>query len=734
MRASPAENSLLRRWTGPLTSDLTLRPGEFGLGKVPARLKPDLTTTSVCGFCSVGCGLNVHMKDGRAVNLTPATEYPVNLGLACPKGWEALTPLGASGRAVAPILRSAGGDAEEIDWEQAMQVFTLRFRAIMDQHGPDAVAWLGTGQICTEELAFLGAFAKFGMGMVHGDGNTRQCMATAAAAYKDSFGFDAPPYTYADLEHSDVLVFVGANPCIAHPILWQRVLRNTNRPEIVVVDPRKTETAMAATQHYALRPKSDLTFLYGLARILIERGWVDRRFIEEHTTGFDGLREQMRPYDSAAVAKATGTEPAALEKLAGTIARGRRVSFWWTMGVNQSHEGTLTAQAIINLALMTGNIGKPGTGANSITGQCNAMGSRLFSNTTNLLGGRSFQSPSDRAEVGRLLGIDPGRIPVRESLAYDQIIDGIDAGRIKGLWVIATNPMHSWIDRNSLSRVLAKLDFLVVQDMYSDTESARAAHLVLPAAAWGEKEGTFINSERRIGLVKKVSRAPGQALTDFAIVRLAAHYWGCGDMFREWTSPEAVFQILKRLSAGRPFDFTGIDDYAALDRAGGVQWPCRADLANHETERRLFEDGQFYTPDRRARFVAGAPSPVPEPTDAEYPVTLLTGRGTSAQWHTQTRTARSAVLRRLYPAETFIEVNPIDAAKYGLRAGAWAKVSSRRGDLAARACITVNVRPGEAFIPMHYQDVNRLTHPAFDPKSRQPAYKACAVALAPGDR
>jgi assimilatory nitrate reductase catalytic subunit len=698
---------------------------------VPERLRPDLTTTSVCGFCSVGCGLNIHMRGGRAVNLTPATDYPVNLGLACPKGWEALTPLESAGRATAPLLRSAGGELEEVDWETAMQVFTLRFRAVMDKHGPESVAWLGTGQVCSEELAFLGAFAKFGMGIVHGDGNTRQCMATAVSAYKESFGFDAPPYSYADLEHSDVLVFVGSNPCIAHPILWQRVLRNPHRPEIIVVDPRKTETAMAATRHCAIRPKSDLAFLYGIARILIERGMLDRRFIDAHTTGFAELSERMRRYDPETVAEATGMDAAALVETAEAIGRGRRVSFWWTMGINQSHEGTLAAQAIINLALMTGNIGRPGTGANSITGQCNAMGSRLFSNTTSLFGGRSFLRAADREDVAGILGIDAGRIPAAESLAYDQIIAAVEAGKIKALWVVATNPAHSWIDRNHLSRVLGKLDFLVVQDMYAATETARAAHLVLPAAAWGEKEGTFINSERRVGLVKKVARAPGQALTDFNIIRLAAHYWGCGEMFRQWTSPEAVFQILKRLTAGRPCDITGIEDYRMLDQLGGVQWPCPAGSGPPVPEGRLFADGLFCTPDRRARFVTGEPTPMPEPADPAFPIILLTGRGTSAQWHTQTRTGTSAVLRRLYPAHVYVEVNPVDAAKFGIRPDGRVRVASRRGELVARAFVTVNVRPGEAFIPMHYPEANRLTHPSFDPKSRQPSYKACAVSLSP---
>src|SRR5581483_11681319 len=268
----PAPMNIFRQRRGPFADELARAPGGFGLGQVPARLKPDAVTSMVCGFCSTGCSLDVHLRDGVAVNLTPTTDYPVNLGMACPKGWEALTPLRAPDRATTPLWRDARGRLRPIGWEAAASTFTSRFKAIIDQHGPDAVAFLSTGQIPTEEMALLGAFAKFGMGMVHGDGNTRQCMATSVVAYKEAFGFDAPPYTYADFEESDVIVLVGSNLCIAHPIMWERVCRNPHQPEIVVVDPRTTETAVAATQHYPLRPKSDLVLLYGVAHLLVAWG------------------------------------------------------------------------------------------------------------------------------------------------------------------------------------------------------------------------------------------------------------------------------------------------------------------------------------------------------------------------------------------------------------------------------------------------------------------------------
>ena len=749
------KNTLLRQWTGPLTADLVRTPGNFGLGQVPARLKPDATTTVVCGFCSTGCGLNIHLKDGQAVNLSATADYPVNLGMACPKGWEALTPLAAPDRATTPLLRNpATGKLEPTDWDHAMQVFTLRFKAIMDQHGPESVAFLSTGQICTEEMAFLGALWKFGMGALHCDSNTRQCMATSAVAYKQSFGFDAPPFTYADFEESDVLVFVGANPCVAHPIMWQRVLRNRRSPEIIVLDPRKTETAMAATQHLPLAPKSDLALLYGVAHLLIQNGWVDQEFVAAHTSGFAEFAEFVRQFTPDAVAAQSGLTVGQIYRLAESVKPGKRVSFWWTMGVNQGHESTRTAQAVINLALLGGHIGKPGTGANSITGQCNAMGSRLFANVTSLLGGHDFTNPEDRRKIATTLNIPESVIPAKPSLAYDQIIQGIADRKIKGLWVIATNPSHSWIGKGgdgsrdtNFDALLGKLDFLVVQDMYHSTDTAQRADLILPAAGWGEKEGTLINSERRIGLVKKVARAPGEALADFHIFRLVAHYWGCSAMFSEWTSPEAVFQILKRCSAGQPCDITGIEDYRQLDREGGIQWPLKngarlwsetqpqqgdssAAGATHTAalrERRLFADGQFYHADAKAKFLFDLPREAADKPCEEFPFILLTGRGTSAQWHTLTRTGKSDILRQLAPSELLLELNPDDARQLRLRAGDTARVASRRGELTARVHVTATVRPGQVYLPMHDTATNRLTFPAFDPHSRQPSYKFCAV-------
>jgi len=346
-----------------------------------------------------------------------------------------------------------------------------------------------------------------------------------------------------------------------------------------------------------------------------------------------------------------------------------------------------------------------------------------------LVGGHDFAYESHREKVAAGLSIPLENIPSDSSLAYDQILAAAEEGKIKGLWIVATNPFHSWIDSGRLATLREKLEFVVVQDMFHTTESARAADLFLPSAGWGEKEGCFINSERRIGTLKKVREAPGIALSDFRIFRLIAHAWGCDDLFGGWTDPESAFRLLRDLTKDRPCDITGVEGYEMIDRLGGVQWPYPAVNPPVDRERRLFEDGNYYTPSGKAKLLFSPPAELPEPTDAAYPFTLLTGRGTSSQWHTQSRTAKSDILKKLYPQEAYVEINPADAARLRLKENDSVIVRSRRGEMQASVYIAPTVQPGQLFLPMHYPEVNRLTHPSFDPHSRQPNYKACAVAL-----
>ncbi len=688
---------------------------------------PEKPKTTICSYCSIGCALDVHDADGVS-GIRGKADYPVNEGRACDKGFNLIEPFDSDERGTIPLVKTEEG-MEPLQWLDAAWLFTQRMKDIMREWGPESVAFLSTGQITTEEMALLGALAKFGMGMVHGDGNTRQCMASSTVAYKQAFGFDAPPYACTDLEESDTLIFIGANPVVAHPIMWHRVRANRKNPKVVVIDPRKTKTAQAATHHYAVKPKTDLALLYAIANLLIEKDWIDHDFIEQHTEGFRAFRAHAAEYPLKLTAAECGLKVEELEELARLIHEGRAVSFWWTMGVNQSHQGVKTSEAIINLALLTGNIGRPGTGANSITGQCNAMGSRLFANTTNLLGGHDFTDKKQRRKVAAILNIGQNRIPDRASKPYHEILEEVRAGNIKGLWIVGTNPAHTWIDQEGFDDVVDKLEFLCVQDIYPNTATARLADLYLPAAASSEKEGTFINSERRFGHLQKIKDPPGQALPDFEIFRLIGETWGCGRWIERWNTPEAVFRELRKVSAGQPCDFTGIKGYAHLDEAGGIQWPFPAGQELEHNHRRMFEDLQFFHKDGKARFVFTEPAAPPEQCSDEFPFWLITGRGSVAQWHTMSRTGKVEKLRKMSPDRLYVEINPDDARALGIAPGDSVSVRSRCGEITAVAELEEGIAPHHVFLPMHYEETNRLTFPVFDPESHQPAYKSGAVAL-----
>lgn len=685
------------------------------------------TVRTTCSYCSVGCNFDAIIENGELKKFLPNKEYPVNLGKSCPKGFHLLKAFQSDDRLAEPMVRNSEGELEAVSWDHAIDTFCSRFKAIKAEHGPESVAFLSTGQIPFEEMAFLGALFKFGMGFVHADGNTRQCMATAAVAYKQAFGFDAPPLTYKDYEESDLLIFVGANPVVAHPVMWNRVKMNQKDATIITIDPRRTKTAQQSTIHLPIQPKTDIVLLYGLIRLLIERNWIDADFIEKSTEGFEGLKDHVQPFTVEHTASRTGVAEGDIEDLARRIHEANAASIWWTMGVNQGHQAVRTAQAIINLCLVTGNIGRPGTGPNSITGQANAMGSRLYSNTTGMFALYDFESADDRKTMAHILEMPEEVIPTINSLPYHRIIEEIDRGTIKGLWVVATNPIHSWVNKDFARRALAKLDFLVVQDIYHTTDTAQYADLLLAAAGSGEKTGTMINSERRLGVVQRILDPPGNAKSDFDILRLIADKWGCGQQFSQWSSPEAVFRILQRTSEGRPCDITGIDGYQMLRDRGGVQWPYPASDTEDAPERRLFADGKFYTASGRARLLVDPVAAPPEEPDDEYPFLLLTGRGTVAQWHTQTRTAKVAMLRKLYPAELLVRMHPDDAAKLELQEEEKVSVVSRRGTASAYVTISDEVQKGHVFMPMHYFDTNLLTFPVFDPYSHQPGYKYAAV-------
>ncbi len=688
------------------------------------------TLRTTCSYCSVGCNVDLAIAEDGKVSLRPNKEYPVNQGFVCPKGFHLLTPFASELRGTTPLVKTDGGFSE-ISWKEANTRFAQGFKGVMERHGRDAVAFLSTGQLPTEEMALLGAFAKFGMGFMHGDGNTRQCMATAAVAYKQSFGFDAPPFTYKDFEESDLMVFVGANPVINHPVMWQRVQKNCNNPKIYVVDPRRTETvdAKITTGHFQIAPKSDLHFFYALSRVLIENDWIDRAFIENHVDGFEEFRSHLNELSMSELVSVCDIPEQRIREFADEIHGAKAASLYWTMGVNQGHQGVRIAQSLINICLITGNIGKPGTGPNSITGQANAMGSRLYSNTTSLFAGYAFTEEAHRRKIAEILDIPVDAIPDRNSLPYNEIVEKVKTGDIRGLWIIATNPIHSWINKSDFFEAMENLEFLVVQDLYPGTETAEYADLYLPAAGSAEKSGVFINSERRLGIVQKAMEPPGEAKSDFDIFLGLAEAWGCGEMFREWTDTEAVFRILQRTSKGRPCDITGIEGYQMIIDNKGVQWPFPENNPDLGTQRRLFEDGVFYTPNGKAKILFEAFAELPEKTDSEFDTVLITGRGSIFQFHTQTRTGKVPFLNKKSEPANYVMLNESDATRIGVKEDDMVKITSRQGSATVAARIGQVMKPGQVFMPMHYMETNYLTFPVFDTYSRQPGYKYAVVKI-----
>jgi assimilatory nitrate reductase catalytic subunit len=686
----------------------------------------DRWVATTCGYCSVGCGMFVGVKEGRAVAVRGNPDHPVNRGLLCPKGLSEHHTLAASNRATHPLLKRHGRFAR-VGWDEALSTMVEKFRGLQARYGPGAVGVVSTGQLVTEEFYTLGKLVQLGLGTSNYDGNTTLCMSTAVAGYKRSFGSDGPPGAYDDLDQADVILLIGANIADNHPILCHRVESNRGAT-VVVVDPRVTKTAMMADLHLPIRPRSDLALLNGIIRVIIEQDLVDRRYIERHTTGFEALKASVAEYTLERVAELTGISPDLVCRVAWLYARAKAAFVGWTMGVNHSTKGTETVNAINNLALITGNIGRAGASPFSITGQCNAMGTRETGFTSSLPGYRTFEDVADREALAALWQVRVDRIPTTRGLAYPDIIEAALEGRIKALWIIATNPIVSFPNLGVLQQALENLEFLVVQDGFHPTPTTRLADLVLPAAIWGEKEGTYTNSERRVSKVNRAVDPPGEARSDFDIFLALADRLGVRDeLFPGWRTPEDAFNEWKRVSAGRLCDYSGMT-YDAIEAQGGLQWPLPEGTVNVDAPRRLYADGRFQTPDGRARLIPVAWEPFPEPPNDEFPFVLNTGR-TVEHWHTRTKTGQVPILERLSP-EAWVEMNPRDARARQLKPQDRVDVVSRRGRVRGVVLrVTETVGPGQVFVPFHYAEANanQVTQSAFDPISREPNYKQSAV-------
>jgi anaerobic selenocysteine-containing dehydrogenase len=697
-----------------------------GYGHTSAQKIPDRWVATTCGYCSVGCGMFLGVKNGRAVSVRGNPDHPVNLGKLCPKGLSEHYTLEAPKRARTPLLRK-NGKLVSVGWDEALDTLVAKFRATQERYGRDSLGVVSTGQLVTEEFYTLGKLVQLGFGTKNYDGNTTLCMASAVAGYKRSFGSDGPPGAYEDLQKADVIFLIGANIAENHPILCQHLEAN-RRKTLIVADPRVTKTAMMADLFLPLKPRSDIALINGIIHLLIQTGQIDCEFIRNHTRGFPELAKCVEKYTPEYVAEVTGLSEDLIVKTAYLYGNAQAAFIGWTMGVNHSTQGAETVNAINNLALITGNIGRAGASPFSITGQCNAMGTREAGFTSSLPGYRKFESTKDREELAALWRISVDRIPTARGLAYPDIVEAAVNKKIRALWVIATNPIVSFPNLDVLKQGLETLDFLVVQDGFHPTPTSDLADLVLPAAIWGEKEGTYTNSERRVSKVNHAVDPPGEAKSDFEIFLVIAEHLGCREeLFPGWTSPRHAFDEWKRVSKSRLCDYSGLT-YELIEQHNGIQWPFPVGSSEVKTTR--LYDGNFATEDGKAKLFCIDWAPFPEQPNHEFPFVLNTGR-TVEHWHTRTKTGQVPILQRMSPS-AWLEMNTRDARALRLKPHDRVDVISRRGSVRnVELRVTEIVAPGQVFMPFHFAEtnVNQVTQSAFDPISREPNYKQCAVVV-----
>jgi predicted molibdopterin-dependent oxidoreductase YjgC len=685
---------------------------------------------TTCGYCSTGCSIEVGLdRKGRAVASRGVADADVNRGKLCIKGIFEHELFESSGRGTTPLMRESRLQAfQETTWDQALDKTGAEIKRIQKTYGRDAFAIISTGQIMTEEFYTLGKLARGVIGSNNYDGNTTLCMASAVSGYKRSFGSDGPPGCYEDFEHTECLLAIGSNLPEQHPIIFWRLkmaLEQRKFP-VIVVDPRVTMFAQMADMHLAITPGTDLVLLNSLAHVILKEGLADRGYIDAHTTGYDEFAALVEQYDPVTASRICGIDEDTIRHVARLYAKAGAAMTIWTMGINQSTHGSDGVVAINNLNLITGNIGKPGGTALSITGQSNAMGTREWSSCSGLPGYRALENAAHRQEVAEFWGIDAEFFPKQRGLFMTDILPAIETGQIKGLWLVATNPMTSMPNTPRIRKTLEKLEFLVVQDAYRDVETNEYAHVYLPAAVWAEKQGVFTNTERRVNLVRNVIQPHADSKPDFWIFsQLAKRFADERKLpyFPETT--EGAFEEMKQLSKGRMLDYSGMS-YAKIEQQRGLQWPC-TEGAESGTPR-LYSDGKFQHADGRAKLI-----PLPfidnnERPDKDYPFWLNSGRVVE-HFHTRTRTGKLGNLNKFSPTP-YMEMNPDAARALGVTHGSYARLASRRGDAVVMVQLTGRVAPDMVFIPFHFHEcVNRLSLGLLDPHSRQPAYKQCAVKI-----
>jgi assimilatory nitrate reductase catalytic subunit len=698
------------------------------------------STLTTCPYCGTGCGVKAETHADGRVTISGDPDHPANFGRLCVKGSALAETLTDEGRLLHPTI-----DGARATWDAALDRVAGAFRAAIDEHGPNSVALYLSGQILTEDYYVANKLMKGFVGSANVDTNSRLCMASSVAGHKRAFGTDTVPQTYEDLEKADLVVLVGSNLAWCHPVLHQRLAAAKaarRHMRVVTIDPRRTATSEIADLHLGLAPGSDVALFAGLLLALERAGKRDAAFVADHASGLDAALDAAAPFASIAeVARVTGLEPRDIEAFFALFAATEKVVTVYSQGVNQSAAGTDKVNAVINCHLLTGRIGREGSGPFSVTGQPNAMGGREVGGLANQLAAHLELADPAHRDLVRDFWQAPSVAETPGLKAVD-LFDAVARGEIKALWIMATNPVDSLPDADRVKRAIADCPFVVVSDVMAATDTTTLAHVLLPAEAWGEKDGTVTNSERRISRQRRFRPAPGEARPDWWALAEVARRLGFVDAFA-YPGAAAIFREHAGLSGHRPeiardFDISAFDDLSddGFETLAPFQWPRRKGEAAPNADRRFFADGRFFTPDGRGRFV---PTPYRAPraaTTPERPFRLNTGR-IRDQWHTMTRTGVAPTLSS-HVAEPFAEIAPTDAARLGIEPASLVRVVSDRAEIVVRALVTDRQPAGGVFVPLHWTDrfascarVDALIAPATDPISGQPESKADVVAFAP---
>jgi assimilatory nitrate reductase catalytic subunit len=709
-------------------------------------MKKTAETKSACPYCGVGCGVIIESDGQRITSVRGDPDHPANFGKLCSKGSTLHLTAHPGGRLVVPQLRERKDVAREyVSWSEAIEVVAARFANLIRTHGADSVALYGSGQLLTEDYYALNKLARAVIGTNNIDTNSRLCMSSAVAGYKATLGADAVPTCYEDIDHADLIFIAGANTAWAHPIVYRRIesakIKNP-RQRVVVVDPRRTETAALADLHLPILPGTDVALFHAMLHWWIWEERVADDFIARHTENFAALKRTVREMSPAAAARICGVSETDIVTAARWWVEAPKVLSLYCQGLNQSTSGTAKNAALIGLHLATAQIGKVGAGPFSLTGQPNAMGGREVGALANLLPGhREAANAEHRAQVAAHWNIPS--LPESRGKTAMEMIDALESGEIKAVWITCTNPAHSWPDLPRVHAALAKAEFVVVQESFATSETLAFADVVLPATTWGEKSGTVTNSERRITRVRAALPPLGESKHDWQIfcavgTALEKQLHPSRASVMAFDSTQALWEEHRMMTAGRDLDITGLS-YATLDAQGPQQWPFAPGTVRGAEATRLYTDFRFATDSGKAIFSAVPYAGVAEKTSAKFPLALTTGR-LRDQWHTMTRTGRSAKLLG-HEGSPFVHMNPADLTRRGVSADALVRVSSIRGSLVVRAKADDDVRSGQAYLPMHWGrnvvrgenglGINALTTSAFCPVSKQPELKHAAVKVEP---